>query len=129
MIEVSCAIIIEKGRVLATRRSVTMPHPLKWEFPGGKLKQGESPQESIVREIAEELGIKVIPERLLDPVHHHYELQSVKLIPLVCRIGKGEISLAEHQEYRWIAPDKLDEMDWLDADLEVVEMVKRQFAL
>jgi 8-oxo-dGTP diphosphatase len=126
MIEVSCAIIIEKNRVLATRRSESMPHPLKWEFPGGKLKSGESPKASIVREIREELGLEVDPQRLLTPVVHHYDSQSVKLIPVVCGIVDGLIKLAEHQEYRWVACDSLEELDWLEADIGVVEKIKEE---
>ena len=124
MIEVSCAIIIEKGRVLATQRSESMPHPLKWEFPGGKLKKDESPKASIVREIREELGLEVDPQRLLTPVVHNYDSQSVKLIPVVCGIVDGLILLSEHQEYRWVACEKLEELDWLEADIGVVEMIR-----
>ena len=126
MILVSCAIIIEKGKVLATRRSESMPHPLKWEFPGGKLKGGESPEACIVREIREELGLEVDPQRVLPPVVHHYDTQSVKLFPVVCGIVDGLIKLAEHQEYRWVACEKLEELDWLEADIGVVEMIKEE---
>ena len=124
MIEVSCAIIIEKGKVLATRRGMYMPHPLKWEFPGGKLKEGESPKACIVREIREELGLEVEPQRLLSPVVHHYDEQSVQLIPIVCGIVEGVISLSEHSAYRWLACDELEEVFWLEADVEVVEMIR-----
>lgn len=124
MIEVSCAIIIEKGKVLATRRNMYMPHPLKWEFPGGKLKEGESPESCIVREIREELGLEVNPQRLLSAVIHHYDTQSVKLIPVVCDIVEGVITLAEHSAYRWLACTELDEVYWLEADLGIVEQIR-----
>lgn len=125
MIEVTCAIIVENGRVLATRRSETMPHPLKWEFPGGKLKHGESPERCIVREIREELGIEVEVRQVLRFVTHHYQEHSIKLIPIVCQILDGIISLTEHLEYSWIVPAKLDEVDWLEADVEVASMVRK----
>ena len=124
MIEVSCAIIVEKGRVLATQRSMNMPHPLKWEFPGGKLKQGESHGECIVREIREELGLEVNPGKVLSPVIHHYEEQSVQLIPVVCTIIEGVITLSEHQAYQWVACEALENMDWLEADLGVVALIR-----
>ena len=124
MIEVSCAIIIEKGKVLATQRSSAMPHPLKWEFPGGKLKGEEGPKASIVREIREELGLELDPLEVLSPVIHHYDSQSVKLIPVRCTIVEGIISLSEHGAYRWMACDELEEMDWLEADVEVVKQVR-----
>ena len=124
MIEVSCAIIVERGKVLSTRRSEEMPHPLKWEFPGGKLKPDETPEACIVREIREELGVEVKVDRKLRPVIHHYEMHSIKLIPFLCHIMDGVISLSEHKEYQWVNPDKLGEVDWLEADVEVAEMAK-----
>lgn len=127
MIEVTCAIIVEMNKVLATRRSETMPHPFKWEFPGGKLKAGESLEACIVREIREELGVEVEVNQKLRPVIHHYQEHSIKLIPFLCHIIDGVISLTEHQEYKWIASGKLGEVDWLEADIEVAEMVKKAF--
>lgn len=124
MIEVTCAIIVENGRVLATRRSETMPHPLKWEFPGGKLKAGESPELCIVREIREELGIEVEVKQVLGPVTHHYQEHSIKLIPIICHILEGIISLTEHMEYSWIEPAELGKLDWLEADVKVAGMAK-----
>lgn len=124
MIEVTCAIIVENGRVLATRRSETMPHPLKWEFPGGKLKAGESPELCIVREIREELGIEVEVKQVLEPVTHHYQEHSIKLIPIICHILEGIISLTEHMEYSWIEPAELGKLDWLEADVKVASMAE-----
>jgi len=126
MILVTCAIIVENRRLLATRRSVSMPHPLKWEFPGGKLKEGESPEACIVREIREELGVEVEIHQALLPVIHHYESHSIKLLPFICHILEGVISLSEHQDYSWVACDDLKSVDWLEADIEVVEMAKRR---
>ncbi|MFO7670273.1 MAG: (deoxy)nucleoside triphosphate pyrophosphohydrolase [Bacteroidales bacterium] len=129
MIEVTCAIIFKDRKVLATRRSSTMPHPLKWEFPGGKLKGSESPGACIKREILEELGVEINPLEVLEPVEHHYDSRSVRLIPVICTITKGFISLSEHQEYRWVGYDELDELDWLGADLGVVEMIRNLLCL
>lgn len=124
-IEVTCAIIIQKGEILATRRSELMPHALKWEFPGGKLKGGESASQCIRREIMEELGVEIVVERPLSPVVYHYAAHSVRLIPFLCTLEQDDISLSEHQEYRWIPCQELDAIDWLDADVEVVAEVKK----
>jgi 8-oxo-dGTP diphosphatase len=129
MINVACAIIFKGKRVLATRRSSTMPHPLKWEFPGGKLKGSESPGDCIRREILEELGVEIRPLEVIDPVEHHYDTHSVSLIPVICTIVKGFISPSEHLEYRWVGYDELDELDWLEADLEVVDMIRNLLCL
>lgn len=124
MIDVTCAIIVDHNRVLVTRRSEGMPHALKWEFPGGKVKSGETPDSSIVREINEELGVRVEPEKQLPAVTHSYDSHSIRLIPFICRIMDGKVSLTEHHEYRWITCGEIDELDWLEADTGVVRMVK-----
>jgi 8-oxo-dGTP diphosphatase len=124
MIEVSCALVIENGKVLATRRSEGMPHALRWEFPGGKLKEGENPERGIIREIREELGVSVRVDGLLPDVVHHYDSYSIRLIPCLCTITGGSIRLAEHGDYRWLACGELDGLDWLEADVEVVALVR-----
>ncbi|MEN8158395.1 MAG: (deoxy)nucleoside triphosphate pyrophosphohydrolase [Bacteroidota bacterium] len=124
-IDVTCAIIVQNGQILATRRSESMPHPLKWEFPGGKVKGNESASECISREIMEELGVGIVVERPLSPVVHHYDAHSVRLIPFICTLEQGDISLSEHQECRWIPCHELDAVDWLDADVEVAAEVQR----
>ena len=126
MTEVTCAIIIREGNILVTQRSESMPHPLKWEFPGGKIKEGESVEEAIRREILEELGILVKVERLLPSVPHNYGSMPIKLIPLVCKIVEGHVILNEHKSYRWVALDQLDEVDWLEADKGVVRVLKEK---
>ncbi|MCK5136133.1 MAG: 8-oxo-dGTP diphosphatase MutT [Bacteroidales bacterium] len=124
MTEVTCAIIIQKERVLVTQRSEQMPHALKWEFPGGKVKKGETPESCIRREIREELGIEIEVDQLLPSVRHAYDTHSIKLIPFICKKMKGEITLSEHNSYRWVPIIELEEMDWLDADVEVVNALK-----
>ena len=64
------------------------------------------------------------PLEVLEPVEHHYDTRSVRLIPVICTITKGFISPSEHLEYRWVGCDDLDELDWLEADLGVVEMIR-----
>lgn len=123
--EVSCAVIMDGDLVLVTQRSEHMPHPLKWEFPGGKLKPGESPEGSIIREIREELGVKISVIQLLPSVRHRYSDADIKLIPFVCSIKEGEIDLSEHKSYRWVHRSELSRVDWLEADIEVVALIDR----
>ena len=126
-IEVTCAVIMDREQVLVTQRSEQMPHPLKWEFPGGKLKSGETPERCIIREIREELGIEISVRELLPSVRHSYGSETIKLIPFVCRLEEGEIDLAEHRSYQWIQLDELEQMDWLEADVEVVRLLKKKY--
>jgi 8-oxo-dGTP diphosphatase len=124
-IEVSCAIILDGERVLLTQRSEQMSHPLKWEFPGGKLKPGETPENCVIREIMEELGVDISVQKLLPTVKHTYRTRKIKLIPFVCRIERGQICLSEHRSYRWVHRSLLEQMDLLEADVEVVALVDR----
>ena len=123
MTEVTCAIIVREERVLITQRSESMPHPLKWEFPGGKVKEGESPEHCIKREIFEELGLKVVVKQSLPAVEHVYNTHSIKLIPFICHLDEGKIVLSEHRSYRWIHKEELESVDWLEADLDVVRIL------
>jgi len=120
MIEVTCAIIMKDDRVLITRRSASMPHPLQWEFPGGKLKPGETPEKCLIREIREELHAEVEVEQLLPSVVHDYGDGAIKLIPFICTLESDEITLGQHSDYRWIAMEELDRYDLLEADREII---------
>lgn len=121
MIEVACAIIKRDDTILITRRSDTMPHPGLWEFPGGKLMPGETPEQCITREIQEELNVAVRAIRLLTSQVHSYPGRSIRLIPLVCEIVSGEIELQQHSESTWIRRDELDRYDLLEADIKVID--------
>ena len=121
MTDVSCAVIIDQNQnILVTQRSATMPLPLKWEFPGGKIDDGETAEQSLLREIKEELDISILIVSALSPNIHQYGTKTIRLIPFVCRIVAGQITLHEHQEYRWLKPDELLSLDWAEADLPVV---------
>jgi 8-oxo-dGTP diphosphatase len=119
-IHVACAIIEHKGKILCTQRSSAMRMPMKWEFPGGKLEEGESAEECLHREVGEEIGIAVDIVLAL-PLHtHEYETFVVTLHPFVCRISSGEIVLHEHAASAWLSPGQLHTLDWADADLPVI---------
>jgi 8-oxo-dGTP diphosphatase len=119
-IHVACAIIERDGLVLATQRKEGMRMALKWEFPGGKIDPGESPEECMRRELVEELGITVAVDRPLDPVTHHYSFFTVTLYPFVCTILSGEITLHEHAAVLWLSPEALPSLDWAEADIPLI---------
>jgi 8-oxo-dGTP diphosphatase len=126
-LDVSCAVILDGGgkRILAARRSPDMPHPMKWEFPGGKLKDGESPEKSVVREISEEMNVRIKVLRQMQPVVHHYSAGSIRLIPLLCELMDDDsaIRLSEHVDWKWVPKEKLLDVEWLEADVEVVNQL------
>ena len=119
-LHVTCAIIEKGNLVLAAQRSAAMSMPLKWEFPGGKIYPGESKEECLKREIFEELGVTVNLKRELQAQTYDYPSFRITLYPFVCSIEKGSISINEHKAVVWLQPDKLENLDWAQADLPVL---------
>lgn len=119
-IRVACAVIEDDGKILAAQRSETMSMPLKWEFPGGKLHDGESAEECLARELMEELGVRVRIRRALPPVYHCYDEFAIELIPFVCSLAGGNLLLNEHRAIAWLSPHQLTELDWPAADIPVI---------
>jgi 8-oxo-dGTP diphosphatase len=122
---VACAIIEQSGKVLATQRSESMSLPLKWEFPGGKIKDGESASACLKRELREELGIDVSVGPPLAPTTHRYRAFTVTLYPFRCRVVAGDITLHEHAALVWLLPAELHTLDWAEADLPVIDQYRR----
>lgn len=130
MIDVCCALIVDEGgKIFAAQRSKTMKLPLKWEFPGGKLEDGETAECCIVREIEEELGIAIQILNRLVSNEHHYDDFSIRLIPFVCQTAAKTVSLKEHADCRWIEPEELLTLDWAEADVPVVHAFLKLVAL
>lgn len=102
-----------------------MSLPLKWEFPGGKIDEGEMPEECLKRELREELGIEVAVGKPLLPVTHHYPTFSVTLYPFICTIVSGEITLLEHAACVWLPPEMLHTLDWAEADMPVIKIYRK----
>jgi 8-oxo-dGTP diphosphatase len=120
-LRVSCAIIEKEDKVLAVQRSEEMHLPLKWEFPGGKMEEGESEEECIVREIKEELNIEIELVRRLPSAKYDYPNFTIELIAFVARIVGGQIRLREHKDIRYVTKEQLRDLDWAAADVPVVE--------
>ena len=124
-IHVTCAIIEKDGKVLSTQRSETMSMPLKWEFPGGKINDGECQEDCLHREIHEELGISVVISRVLTPRTYKYPAFIITIYPFICRMADGGINLHEHKALIWLLPEKLHELDWAEADILLIEDYRR----
>ena len=119
-IEVVCALIERDGRVLAARRPRSKSQGGKWEFPGGKLHDGESPREALVREIAEELCVAIRVGEALPPSTHDYVSFAITLLPFRCAIESGEPHAVEHEALAWCDLGQLVSLDWAAADVPIV---------
>ena len=120
-IEVVAAIIHdEEGRIFATQRGYG-DYKDGWEFPGGKMEPGESPEEALRREIWEELETRIVVERPVKTVEYEYPKFFLKMHCFWCSIESGSLILKEHEAARWLSKDQLDSVDWLPADLIVVK--------
>jgi 8-oxo-dGTP diphosphatase len=119
-LHVTCAIIERDGLILAAQRSADMNMPLKWEFPGGKIDPGETPEACLIREILEEMGICIRVGEGLPSSTHQYPALRVTLYPFICSIESGEIVLHEHSAINWLRPSELHTLDWAEADLPVI---------
>ncbi len=124
-IQVACAIIERDGLVLAARRSRSMRMPLKWEFPGGKIEPGESPEACLRRELMEEMALCVAAKRAMPCLTHEYPAFTVTLYPFVCEILSGEVTLNEHRAVAWLKPEELPALDWVEADRTLVATYRR----
>lgn len=122
-IEVVAAIICDdEGRIFATQRGYGAMKD-GWEFPGGKIEAGETPQQALKREIYEELDTEIEVGELLHTVKWDYPDFHLTMHCYWCRIESGELTLKEHEAARWLTKNELDSVDWLPADKEVVEKV------
>lgn len=95
----------------------------KWEFPGGKLEQGETPSQCIVREIIEELAMKIQVVEEWPSTTHDYNEFKIELIPLRCKADSTSPILKEHQDFQWLDSESLFEVDWAEADIPILEKV------
>ena len=127
-IEVVAAIIHDdEGRIFATQRGYG-DYKDGWEFPGGKIEQGETPEEALKREILEELETDIAVEKLVQTVEWDYPNFHLTMHCFWCSIESGSLVLKEHEAARWLSKDELDSVDWLPADKAVVKELKKELA-
>ena len=116
------AVVRRGGEILISRRHAHAERGGQWEFPGGKLEPGESPEECLRRELIEEMGAAVAVKRPLPLFTHHYDTFTVTLYPFTCSLLSPEITLHEHSDVVWLPPGDLHTLDWLEADRPLLEM-------
>ena len=122
-INVVAAIIKENDKIFVTQRGYG-EFAGGWEFPGGKIEEGETPQQALVREIKEELDIKISVGELLDIVEYDYPTFHLSMQCFWATIEEGELVLKEHMAAKWLKKDELGTVDWLPADEGLVEKIK-----
>jgi len=120
MITVCCAIIEKDGLILLAQRGNGMDRHGKWEFPGGKLETDETPDECIVREIKEELGVEIIITGALPPIEHSYPEIALRLIPFLCKLESNPPIPKIHSRIEWVLPVNIITYDLSDADAKVL---------
>ena len=118
---VTAAIVIQEGKVLLTKRPDDKRHPGMWEFPGGKIDPGESPQEALQRELKEELDVEASVEGIFEVVHYCYEWGAVLILAYSCSLLSGPIKNVGVAEHRWVSPGELSQFEILPADHPIVE--------
>nr|AHF24516.1 NUDIX hydrolase [uncultured bacterium Contig28b] len=125
-VAVAAAVIRDGDKLFATQRGYG-PHKDRWEFPGGKIEEGETPEQALCREIREELETEIRVEKRIarieldDPEFH------LTMDCFFCRVLSGKLTLLEHKNSAWLSLDDLDQMDWLPADRKLIRYIREQF--
>ena len=127
-IHVVAAVIIHNNKILCVQRGPAKYEYIskKWEFPGGKLEEGETKLEAIVREIKEELHMEINVDAFLITVKHTYPNFQLTMDTFLCSSITGELTLTEHGDYKWLEKSELSELDWAAADLPIVKRLNEQ---
>ena len=117
------AVICDGSRIFATQRGYGEWKDW-WEFPGGKMEPGETPEAALQREIHEELATDISVESLLTTVSYDYPNFHLTMLCYLCKVKSGKLTLLEHEAAKWLTRDELNSVKWLPADEEVVEKIK-----
>lgn len=123
-IDVVGAVIVRDGLILCAQRGLAGKLPGMWEFPGGKVEEGETSEGALVREISEELGCTIKVNELINTASHEYDFGIVELTTFYCELVSGVPSLSEHQAILWLRPDELATVEWAPADLPAVAEIQ-----
>ena len=122
-INVVAAIIRDGNRVFATQRGYG-DYKDGWEFPGGKIETGETPQKALVREIKEELDTEIVVGDLLTIIEYDYPTFHLSMQCFWCQIVEGTLVLKEHEAARWLDLESIDSVDWLPADQTIIPLLQ-----
>lgn len=121
---VTAAVVFDGNRVLLTRRPEGKRHAGFWEFPGGKVDPGESPEQALIREMREELDVAVRVGDIFTVVHYRYEWGAVLILAYACQLLTGPLHNLGVAEHRWVLPSELNEYPILPADQPIIERLQ-----
>ncbi len=124
IIKVTCAIIVSNTKILAAKRSNTMPHSGYWEFPGGKIEDDELPEDCLIREIQEELDCTIEINHQLPSFSHQFSDKHIELLPFICSIKSGIPKPIEHSTIEWFSKPDLLKLQWLPADIAIANFLQ-----
>ncbi len=125
IVDVTAAIMVKDGKILIAKRKVTGSLPNKWEFPGGKVENGETAEQCLKRELMEEFGIVTSIGMFIGSSVYHYDHISINLLAFNTYWQSGDIIASAHDDYRWVEPSQLDQYDFAPADLPFVDKLRR----
>lgn len=125
IIKVAAAIITSEGKIFATKRGCGTFKD-GWEFPGGKIEPGETPEQALVREIREELDTEIEVGELADIVEYDYLDFHLTMHCFWCTVKSGNLVLKEHADAKWLTKETLDSVDWLPADIDLIQKLKEK---
>lgn len=126
VIDVVGAVFVREGHVFAARRGPGKAMAGMWEFPGGKIEPGETPEDALARELREELKIDARVGDHLTTTRHEYDFGVVNLATYYCELLAGSPTLTEHSETRWVPVNELRSLDWAPADIPAVELLQKR---
>ena len=124
-VRVVAAVIKKDDKIFATQRGYG-EFKDGWEFPGGKIEDGESPEQALAREIKEELDTDINVRELIDTIEYDYPNFHLSMDCFWCEILQGELELKEHESARWLSKEKLYSVDWLPADIGLIEKIQEK---
>lgn len=122
-INVVAAIIVDKDKIFATQRGYG-EFKGGWEFPGGKVEPNETKEQAIVREIKEELDTTIEVKDYFDTIEYDYDTFHLSMDCFICSVKEGNLVLKEHEAAKWLSKENLNSVNWLPADISIIEKIK-----
>ena len=126
-IKVVAAVIRNDNRIFATQRGYG-EFKDGWEFPGGKVEAGETPEEALIREIREELDTEISVDEFIETIEYDYPAFHLSMDCFWCSIKEGNLTLREHEAAKWLDAQTIDSVEWLPADIGLIEKIKERIS-